>query len=40
MISLKKFIALAIVAAGAALLVVAKLRGRDEEDLWHEATTR
>jgi hypothetical protein len=39
-ISLKKLIVLAVVAVGAALLVAAKLRGRDEEDLWHEATTR
>jgi hypothetical protein len=38
-ISLKKLIAL-VVAVGAALLVVTKLRGRREDDLWHEATTR
>jgi hypothetical protein len=37
-ISLKKLIAL-VVVAGAALLVVTKLRGRNEDDLWHEATT-
>jgi hypothetical protein len=36
---MKKILAL-LAAAGAAFLVLTKLRAKPEEDLWHEATTR
>jgi uncharacterized membrane protein YccC len=36
---MKKILAL-LVAAGAAFLVLTKLRSKPDEDLWHEATTR
>lgn len=39
MIALKKIIAI-VVALAAAAFVATKLRGRKEDDLWHEATTR
>ena len=36
---MKKVLAL-LAAAGAAFLVLTKLRSKPDEDLWHEATTR
>ncbi|MEK6443402.1 DLW-39 family protein [Pseudonocardia sp. T1-2H] len=36
---MKKILAL-LAVAGAAFLVLAKLRSKSDEDLWHEATTR
>ncbi|WP_250285497.1 MULTISPECIES: DLW-39 family protein [unclassified Frankia] len=37
---LRKFAVLAVVAgAGAVVTAVRRRRGRDEADLWHEATT-
>ncbi|WP_131769162.1 DLW-39 family protein [Candidatus Protofrankia californiensis] len=37
---LRKLVVLAVVAgAGAVATVVRRRRGRDEVDLWHEATT-
>ncbi|MCU1630560.1 MAG: hypothetical protein JWP64_5509 [Pseudonocardia sp.] len=36
---MKKILAL-LAAAGAAFLVLTKLRSKPDEDLWHEATTR
>jgi hypothetical protein len=36
---MKKTLAL-LAAAGAAFLVLTKLRSKPDQDLWHEATTR